>query len=178
MKDRNYFQVHAWMVTKLELRGVDRDVFAIIYGFTQDKETLCRCSYKYMVEITGYSKPTILAAVERLESKHLIEKVKSESNTDMRNLYRCNLDLVDEILEEGVKPLDNQGVKPLDRGSKPSLPHNISINKDITKEVQAEPVPTNKNHKHSQIYKERTGLTNVLESEKDIADYNNKQDKR
>ena len=77
MKDTNYFTVQSWMVTKLKLKGVMRDVFAIIHGFTQDDESECKCSYNYMSTITGYTKQAIIGAIDNLLDLNYIVKLPS-----------------------------------------------------------------------------------------------------
>ena len=174
MKDTNYFTIQSWMVTKLGLKGADRDVFAIIFGFTQDNDTECKCGYKYMMEITGYSKPTIIDAIDKLISQDLILKIKSDSNNDMRNHYKCNHELVDSILtDEGGKATLPPLVKPLNPPSKEALPHNISenINNKLRK-APAEPTlsSSTKSRKRDLISRSKTTLVDDLESGKDIAE--------
>ena len=31
-----YFTIHTWFMTELGLRGAERDIFAIIYGYSRD----------------------------------------------------------------------------------------------------------------------------------------------
>lgn len=121
MKDTNYFSVQAWMVTKLHLKGVERDVYAILYGFTQDNESECRCSYTYMSTITGYTKRGIIDAINRLEAKHLIVKSGSDSEKDTRNIYKCNFDVIDGVLVGG-EPNSPEGGEPDSPGGEPNSP--------------------------------------------------------
>ena len=39
IKDENYFVVHGWMRTKLNLKGNHLTIYALIYGFSQDGES-------------------------------------------------------------------------------------------------------------------------------------------
>ena len=176
MKDTNYFSVQAWMVTKLKLKGVERDVYAILYGFTQDNESECRCSYTYMSTITGYTKRAIMDAMDRLEAKHLIVKSGSDSDKDMRNIYKCNFDFIDGVLKGG-EPGSLEGGEPgsplNELGGEPGSPHNIN-NKNNTYNKGTGAGASFKNH--SQVYKKRESLNDDLESGKDID--KQKSDKR
>ena len=59
VKDICYFSVQAWMVTKLKLKTVERDCYAIIFGYSQDGESFYHGSISYLSELTGYSKNSV-----------------------------------------------------------------------------------------------------------------------
>jgi hypothetical protein len=176
MKDTNYFSVQAWMVTKLNLKGAERDIYAILYGFTQDNESECKCSYTYMSTITGYTKRAIMDAMDRLLAKNLIVKSGSDSDRDMRNIYKCNFDYIDGVLRGGevTSPLGGEVTSPLDAlGGEVTSPHNIRYINNIHNKSTGDGA-LSKNH--SQVYKKRESLNDDLESGKDID--KQKSDKR
>ena len=74
VKDNTYFSVQAWMVTKLKLKGVERDIYAIIYGYSQDNESDFHGSLNYLSQLTGYTKNGICKALKSLVDKGLISK--------------------------------------------------------------------------------------------------------
>ena len=37
--DDNYYQVSGWMLNRLHLKGTELQIYAIIYGFSQDGES-------------------------------------------------------------------------------------------------------------------------------------------
>ena len=39
VKDENYYQITGWMINRLGLKGAKLNIFAIIYGFSQDGES-------------------------------------------------------------------------------------------------------------------------------------------
>ncbi len=90
--DKVYFSVQAWMVTKLGLKGCERDVFAIIYGYCQDRESDYHGSLGYMAELTGYSKNSICTALKNLTEKELILKTEREMNNIKFVRYTINFD--------------------------------------------------------------------------------------
>jgi len=143
MRDTNYFCVQSWMVTKLNLKGTERDVFAIIHGFTQDDDSECKCSYNYMAEITGYSKRAIIDAVESLLEKKFIQKIESTSNKDQRNKYKCNYSYIENILaSELSSPPTGEPTSP--PPSELSSPHNINNKISLNKSTGAG--ASSKNH--------------------------------
>lgn len=90
--DKVYFSVQAWMVTKLKLRGAERDVYAIIYGYSQDGESDYHGSLAYLSELTGYSKNSICTALKSLTEKELIIKKEKISNNIKFVRYTINFD--------------------------------------------------------------------------------------
>lgn len=92
--DKIYFSVQAWMVTKLNLKGCERDVYAIIYGYSQDGESDYHGSLGYMSELTGYSKNSICAALKSLTEKGLILKAENEINNIKFCRYQINWDSI------------------------------------------------------------------------------------
>lgn len=74
VKDNSYFVVQSWMVNQLGLKSVERDCFAIIYGYSMDGESDFHGSLSYLSEITGYSKNSICTALKSLVDKGFIIK--------------------------------------------------------------------------------------------------------
>ena len=92
--DKVYFSIQAWMVTKLGLKGCERDVYAIIYGYSQDGESDYHGSLGYMAELTGYSKNSICTALKTLTEKELIIKTEKEINNIKFCRYQINRDSI------------------------------------------------------------------------------------
>ena len=95
--DTTYFSIQAWMVTKLNLKGCERDVYAIIYGYSQDGESDYHGSLGYMAELTGYSKNSICTALKNLTEKELITKSEKEINSIKFCRYQINRDSIQSI---------------------------------------------------------------------------------
>ena len=76
----SYFTIQSWMVTDLNLKGAERDVYAIIHGFCQDGESDFHGSLSYLSKMTGYSKNSICSALQSLVEKGYIEKTEKIIN--------------------------------------------------------------------------------------------------
>ena len=85
INEKVFFVVHAWMVTQLNLRTVERDVYAIIYGYSQDEDSDFHGSLEYLSQLTGYSRNSICTALKSLVEKDLIIKTESINN----NIKSC-----------------------------------------------------------------------------------------
>ena len=161
MRDTNYFTIQYWMVSKLKLKGVERDVYAIIYGFTQDNDTECKCSLNWMSELTGHTKKSVAEAINNLESANLIVRINSTSNSDRRNSYKCNYDIIDNL--DGVERTPSWCRENTLDGVE-GTPHNKDNKININKSTGAGALSKN----HSQIYKKKETLNDDLCSGKDI----------
>lgn len=66
--------LQGWMVQKLGLKKNELLVYALIYGFTQDGETLYHGGDKYLAHTLGLSSSTVRRILKRLMEKGLIAK--------------------------------------------------------------------------------------------------------
>lgn len=128
VKDENYYQISGWMINKLKLKGNALNIYAIIYGFTQDGESIFTGSRQYLCDFTGATKPTIDKALDELVDKQLIIKTTETINNVLFNKYRANLNFVDFTTGKETLLPDKE---ILQGGGKETLPNNINIdNKD------------------------------------------------
>ena len=137
MADNNtYFLVFSWMPNQLGLKGTERDVFAIIYGFSQDGVNKFTGSLNYISSFLQVSRQSVINALNSLVEKDYIIKEQSVINNVKCNSYKVNLEVVKKI-DRVVKKFDKgsqkilQGVvKIFDKGSQKILPNNIIDNID------------------------------------------------
>ena len=94
-KNIGYFTIQSWMVTELKLKTIERDMFAIIYGFSQDGEGSFHSSLKWASDITGYSKNSICTALNNLNMKGLITKTPYLGT--QKYSYKANLEKIETI---------------------------------------------------------------------------------
>ena len=122
VKDECYFQVSGWMINRLGLKGTTLNVYAIIYGFTQDGESEFTGSRQYLCDFTGATKPTIDKSLNDLVEMGLIIKISNTINNVLFNKYKVDLSKIDNFT--GSK-------ETLLGGSKETLHNNINNNIDI-----------------------------------------------
>lgn len=72
--DQNYFVIHGWMINRLELKGNELTIFAIIYGFSQDGQSEYSGGLTLLKEWTNCSKPTLISILKSLLHKGYISK--------------------------------------------------------------------------------------------------------
>lgn len=115
IKDNNYYLVQAFMVKELHLKGLEKELYAIIYGFSQAEEQVFTGSLQYLCDWTGATKQGIMKALNSLIDKGLLKKNEK---------YFNGVKFVEYSVTEFT------GIKlSLTGGSKLSLPNNIYNNK-------------------------------------------------
>ena len=135
------------MRTKLNLKGVALEIFAIIYGFSQDGESKFTGSINYLCEWTGVSRPTVINTLKGLVDEDLIIKETETINGVTFNRYKANISYIVNL---------TGGKESLLGGSKDSLHNNDNIynnsshtsSKDDVLE-RAEPTTSAKTQSHS-----------------------------
>jgi uncharacterized phage protein (TIGR02220 family) len=115
VKDGNYYVVQSFMVKDLQLKGLEKDLYAIIYGYSQAENQVFNGSLQYLADWTNSSKQGIMKALNNLITRGLLGK--------------------NEKMFNGVKFVEyyatefNGGIKlSLTGGIKQSLPNNIDNN--------------------------------------------------
>ena len=107
VRDGNYYVVQSFMVKEFNLKGLEKDVYAIIYGFSQAENQKFDGGLQYLVDWTHASKQGVLNALKSLQEIELIIK--------------------EERFINGVKFVEYQSTQ-FNGGGKHSLPNNKDIN--------------------------------------------------
>lgn len=74
VKDNNFIAIQGWMRTKLNLKGYELIVYALIYGFSQDGNSKFSGTRRYIAEWCGCSMRTVDKTLASLLGKQLIIK--------------------------------------------------------------------------------------------------------
>lgn len=131
IKDENYYQISGFMINRLGLKGVPLNVYAIIYGFSQDGESEFTGSLQYLCDFCGgVSKPTIIKALQGLTEAGFLIRTEEYKNNVCFPRYRVNLPLLKNF-KRGSKETSTEAVKNFNGGSKDSLPNNKIDNNTI-----------------------------------------------
>lgn len=137
IKDSNYYNVQGFMRTKMNLKGLELNLYAIIYGFSQTGNQYFTGNLSYLQEWTGCTKQGLIKALKSLEYKEYISK--SESVIDGAKVIRykalitaesVKLSLTEPLnsveqplnsVEQGVKLSLTDELNPVEQESKQSL---------------------------------------------------------
>ena len=126
INDGNYITIQGWMRTELNLSGNELIVYAIIYGFSQNKQGEFTGSAQYLADWVGCTRRTIMSILNKLVEDGTISKTETVlNNNEKRVSYQA---------EMGCEKISH-GVKNFHRGCE-KISHNININNN-----------TNNNHR-------------------------------
>ena len=133
ISDGNYITIQGWMRTELDLSGNDLIVYAIIYGFSQNKQGEFTGSAQYLADWVGCTRRTIMSILNKLVEDGTISKTETVlNNNEKRVSYQAERGC--EKISQGVKnfhrgceKISQGGVKNFHRGCE-KISHNININ--------------------------------------------------
>ena len=91
-----FYITYPFMWRDLNLSGISRDVFAIIFGFWKKGRSPVHVPYSVIREMTGATDPSISAAIKKLKKRELI--VVTQQKQGLKSLYQVSLPA--EVLAE------------------------------------------------------------------------------
>ena len=107
ISEGTYITIQGWMRTELKLSGNELIVYAIIYGFSQNKQGKFTGSAQYLADWVGCTRRTVMTILNKLVEAKLISKTEiSFNNNEKRVSYQA---------ERGCEKT-SQGVKNFHRG--------------------------------------------------------------
>ena len=129
IKDENYISIQGWMVNRLNLKGNELLVYAIIYGFSQDGESRYTGSRRYLADWCGCSVKTVGNALASLVAKGLISKHDKAVN----GVHLCDYSItpVGKNFPGGREKITPGVGKNFPGGREKITPHNIEDNIDV-----------------------------------------------
>ena len=133
ISDGTYITIQGWMRTELKLSGNELIVYAIIYGFSQNKQGKFTGSAQYLADWVGCTRRTVMTILNKLVEAKLISKTEIIlNNNEKRVSYQAERGC--EKTSQGVKnfhrgceKISQGGVKNFHRGCE-KISHNININ--------------------------------------------------
>lgn len=88
--NRLYYQVAAWMINDLNLKGQELICYAIIYSLSQLGQGRYLAGLDYLASFMQCSQPTASKALKGLQKRGLIKKEEVTTDTGRRVLYYCS----------------------------------------------------------------------------------------
>ena len=137
LKDNNGYIIYGWMRSVLDLSETKLELYAIIYSFSQDGESVFKGSLTYLEEWVGKSRPFVIKCLKELCECKLIIRSEKIINNQIFPRYKANLELLRNKISElgGSKqclPVVNESMGDSKHdllGSKQCLPHINNDNK-------------------------------------------------
>ncbi len=177
VKRENFITIQGWMITDLNLKGNELQIYAIIYGFSQTEGQQFAGGLQYIADWINGTRRTALNCLQSLTEKGLISKNDTYINGIKNCQYRCiPLEaLAGEKLSPGVVKNFHRGgekdspgvVKNFHQGGEKLSPNNIvnntSQNIDKKKEDNAgAPAPAPSSTKQTKAQKEKINTEEIF----------------
>lgn len=104
--------VFGWMINKLELKGLQKDLYALIYKYSQDGISPFIESIAYMSQFTSSTKYGVQKAIKELLDKNYISKSERYENNIKYCSYKVNLEYVPYATEsDGYATRSEKGIQ-------------------------------------------------------------------
>lgn len=149
MKDTNGVIVYGWMSNHLNLKPNELLVYAVIYSFSQDGESVFYGSLNYLCKMFNITKPTTIKILKLLVENDLIIKYTEVINNITHCKYKANLDYIESILNGkdslagDANVLTGSGKESAGNSGKEILPNKPTSNKKLDKEKDKESAAVN-----------------------------------
>ena len=92
MKEDTFYVTYPFMINDLKLKGIEKDVYAVIYGFCKDGRKEFSGSLKYLRECTNASENTVKNSLKDLLAKGYI--IKTSDSNYKANTYTINFEKI------------------------------------------------------------------------------------
>ena len=128
MKENNYITIPGFLRTRLDLKGSELIITALIYGYSQDGNSWFMGKTEYIAEWAGITDKNVLRSLKSLTEKGILEKKEMfVNNKAKRCYYRFNFECAE---------LQNSTVAGYQNGT---VNNNINnnINNTIKKDAKA-----------------------------------------
>jgi hypothetical protein len=93
----SYVNIMGWMINELQLSGNMLICYAVIHGFSKDRESEFRGGRKYLAAVMGCSLQTVTNTLQKLEANGLIIRREEEISGVIFCRYRVNYDKIPAI---------------------------------------------------------------------------------
>ena len=93
MKENNYITIPGFLRTRLDLKGSELIITALIYGYSQDGNSWFMGKTEYIAEWAGITDKNVLRSLKSLTEKGILEKKEMfVNNKTKRCYYRFNFE--------------------------------------------------------------------------------------
>ena len=134
MKENNYITIPGFLRTRLDLKGSELIITALIYGYSQDGNSWFMGKTEYIAEWAGITDKNVLRSLKSLTEKGILEKKEMfVNNKAKRCYYRFNFECA-ELQNSTVAELQNSPVAELQNSTVNNNIYNNIYNNNIKPE--------------------------------------------
>lgn len=100
MNDNNYVVLKQWMFSRLGLSSAnDINIFALIYGFSQDDSSEFKGSAKYISTFFNISRATVMRSLKNLCLNDLVLKASEKAGPYTFIKYKVNKSKIEKLVQ-------------------------------------------------------------------------------
>ena len=140
MKENNYITIPGFLRTRLDLKGSELIITALIYGYSQDGNSWFMGKTEYIAEWAGVTDKNVLLSLKSLTEKGILEKKEMfVNNKAKRCYYRFNFECV-KLQNSTVAGCQNSTVAGCQNSTVAGCQNstvNNNINNNIKKDAKA-----------------------------------------
>lgn len=96
----NSFAISPWMNVVLGLKGVDLMVFSVVYSVSKTGQGQYFGGTKYIKDIFGLHKSSVIDSFARLVEKKYLVKVENYENKVYKPRYYANIELINDLIDQ------------------------------------------------------------------------------
>lgn len=96
MKNNDCLIIQGWMMNRLKLKGTELIIYAAIYNFSQDGNSVFSGTLANLSDLTGVSKQSICNTLKKLVKKEFIIKIDKKINGVQFFDYKANLAIIEK----------------------------------------------------------------------------------
>ena len=96
----NSFAISPWMNVVLGLKGVDLMVFSVVYSVSRTGQGQYFGGTKYIKDIFGLHKSSVIDSFARLVEKKYLVKVENYENKVYKPRYYANIELINDLIDQ------------------------------------------------------------------------------
>lgn len=145
----NYYTIQNWMTHECGLKYPQRDIYAILYGFTQDRTQWVEPTQNYIAELVGVSRKTVNLAIKELTDQGWLRKVTTiVPGRGTRSSYQTVTPEERKAAEGGVTER-NTGCPSKLQGVLPSVTGGVTLGNTDNKKIINPISNTINTHTHS-----------------------------
>ena len=134
MKENNYITIPAFLRTRLDLKGSELIITALIYGYSQDGNSWFMGKTEYIAEWAGITDKNVLRSLKSLTEKGILEKKEIfVNNKAKRCYYRFNFECA-ELQNSTVAGYQNGTVDELQNSTVAGY-QNGTVNNNIDNNI-------------------------------------------
>ena len=178
VSDESYINLQGWMITKLVLKGNDLLVYAIIHGFSQDRESTFHGGLQYLANWCNSTKRGIQKNLDNLINKGYIKKNEIYNGGEKFCTYQT-IPLENISIEQSSIGIEQSSINNIDNNKKTNISKDILVADKSAHDNSSKNISEKDTYSNSTdiIVKKRRRLVSIQNENKKLSSDNKPKNK-